>query len=62
MRIIVYPDFKFQKFDAFMPNMRNISILITFKKLPLRTYFLAEAYSQSEISGLKGKSKYEITD
>ena len=25
-----------------MPNMHNISILITFQKLPLRTYSLAE--------------------
>jgi hypothetical protein len=53
---------KFQKFDAFMPNMDNISILITFQKLPLRTYSLAEAYSQSAISGLKDKSKYAITN
>jgi hypothetical protein len=48
---------KFQKFDAFMPSMDNISILIAFQKLSLRTYSLAEAYSQSAISGLKEKSK-----
>jgi len=38
-------NFCHQKFDAFMPNMHNISIPITFQKLPLRTNSLAEAYS-----------------
>ena len=38
MTIIVYPAFKFQKFDAFMPNMHNFSILITKKKLLLITF------------------------
>ena len=45
-----------------MPNTHNISILITFQKIPLKTYSLAEAYPQSAMSGLKGKSKYAITD
>jgi len=45
-----------------MPNMHNFSILIAIQKLPLRTYFLAETYSQSAISGLKDKSKHPITN
>ena len=61
-RINCYPYIKFQKFDAFMPNMHNISILNTFQKLLLKIYSLAEAYPQSAMSGLKGKSKYAITD
>ena len=56
------PHIKFQKFDAFMPNMHNFSILIAIQKFPLRTYSLAKAYSQSGISRLKDKSKYSITN
>ena len=54
------PYIKFQKFDAFMLNMDNISILITVKKLALKTYSLAEVYPQSIISGLKDISQYGI--
>ena len=43
-----------------MPNMDNISILITVKKLALKTYSLAEVYPQSIISGLKDISQYGI--
>jgi len=51
---------KFQKFDAFIANTHNISILITVKKLALKTYSLVEVYPQSIISGLKDISQYGI--